>query len=460
MSPCRVIFLVIVACAIQLLISGALFGWPSLAIVLRQEGLYLTKCNETAGGGGSLNTTAAVSGNVTASVLACQQVNINLIFSSTLLVRSILSILQGFLLDHWGPQLSIIVNAALCAIGCGLFGASRGGIDLYFPGFVIYGIGTSGLNTALMASAKQLHPQWKTYIVAVMSGFFDAAALTFYLYRITYAHTGLASTQFMTLYALLSVVVVVIVSVSWPKGSIAGAATTAPVNRPTDTKPVRATGPLTSLRAVWLDIWPHLRSRHFLWFILYNTPAMFWLNTFLGIMSPRFGVAQTDVSTIIIPVVGLTFSPIVAVTVHLFKRRYIPYVISLVLMLLWTLFVLVPAGGGASADRQDPHTTVTDVPSISLRYIAVILFSMFRCFHFTLSITYLADVFGYHRLGRLYSIAMAIPGILGIAQSALLYASLQVVGTFWLIDGLQAATVLLCAIPFTLHVFHHYRNDE
>jgi len=594
-SQCRLVGLVLLACSIQLLLSGSIFGWPSFEIVLRAEGLYSEWCRRAVGTENNYddNNNTIISGVAVSSspvdahitttipflVKSCQSIYLNKIFSSAILARSCFSIIQGFFVDYMGPQISIIVNISVSAIGCILFGASDPSdvvqtnastsssahdsvLDLRLIGFILYGVGTNGLTTPLLAGAKQLSTRWKTWIVSILSGCFDAASLTFYIYRMALYPSGVSSTQFMSLYVLVPIVSNVFVALFWPRGTVHTAIDmdksnhniqpdTISYHEDTTPSPTMSLSSLTSigddnhmndeyidcgnrssnnatatstisngmisnnndarrsdesLWSMWMgicnDLWSCVSSRAFLLFLLYNTVSMFWLTMFLGIMSPRFGVAKTDTATIIIPIIGLVFSPVVAwllqhphVVTH---RPSLPYMTTLGLLGTWTCINLVPyalsstygnvgiittTSSSSSAnssmgsfspmavlggDRANHHlapihasapTTTEYWISIS-HSVSVIVFSLFRCFHFTMVITYLADTFGYHRLGRLFNIAQMVPGLLGGLQSILLRFVMQVVHTYWVLDVLQCVTVVFAVVPYGVYIWrHHYRSS-
>lgn len=187
-----------VLCLVVLLYSGVTFGWASLLILLREEGVYEGKCrNEDADADRS---------NSDGYVCDAQAVRFSLTYTLAQFCHVFFGLPVGFLLD-WLPRVLGSRNAAVIAViasgslmvavgflllaGFGSDGGS--GSNGVLPAMILIGCGGPTIFFPCLRCAEAFkHIPWvgEAHFISLMNALFDASAVIFALLLLIYRSLG------------------------------------------------------------------------------------------------------------------------------------------------------------------------------------------------------------------------------------------------------------------------------
>jgi MFS family permease len=111
----KAVTVVLVAALFVFFTCGVHYGWPSLLLVFKDEGVYSELCLD-------LDPE-----NVTTGLCPEQDIKFNLIYTVALIAAILASGPAGFILDKYGERVTLVVGAVVLTSGCILLGASSKG---------------------------------------------------------------------------------------------------------------------------------------------------------------------------------------------------------------------------------------------------------------------------------------------------------------------------------------------
>jgi len=157
-----------------LLLSGVTFGWASLQLVLRDEGVYACGGGGDDYDGGDDDTCDR------------QDIRFALVYTVAQFAHVAASLPVGFLLDS--PRIGIDGTAALggllVATGCALLsnpgGGDGAGSALVLPAMVLIGAGGPTVFFPMLRRAEGF-PGWEAQVMTLLNALFDASAAVFAL---------------------------------------------------------------------------------------------------------------------------------------------------------------------------------------------------------------------------------------------------------------------------------------
>lgn len=231
-------FYTFLAFLLVLSMSGIVYGWSSLLLVLEDEGVYSELCtsNSTA----SVASTAAdslplwskmvrstlrrdslaIQTNATSTTTcAARSLRFDLVFLMGVLAVFIFSPFHGWTMDTLGAR--ILTMIAACAMLCGLimfsFGYHTQKLDLLAPSLMFIAAGGMGILMAMFSMAR-IMPKYISIILALLNVGFDSSPIVFYIYvKIYQAHPSVSPRIFFLAYCAIPILALLL-SVFWPKG--------------------------------------------------------------------------------------------------------------------------------------------------------------------------------------------------------------------------------------------------
>lgn len=159
------------------LASGIVFGFAALKPVLVAQGVYQHLC-------------PVEDDDLKEVPCDLQDMRLNLIFIAASITANISCLLAGSALDRYGRRICWILSSVSLAIGSLLMGLSFkiADFDGYLAGYLLLSFG----GTFLFVPSYQLanaFPKHSGFIVALITGAFDASAAVFLFYRLVYDMT-------------------------------------------------------------------------------------------------------------------------------------------------------------------------------------------------------------------------------------------------------------------------------
>eukprot|EP00936_MAST-01D_sp_MAST-1D-sp1_P000934 g934.t1 len=152
-------------CTQSFLSSGLLFGWPALAIVLRDDGQYRELCE------------------VSVVTCAAQQERLNTIFVVAQLSTSTGIFAHGFVLDRFGPRFDTLLGLTMALCGTVLLGASDSKtFDAFVPGIVLLCFGGGGVHISLFNFCALFPPHLRHTAASAVVGAFVASGSVWFIW--------------------------------------------------------------------------------------------------------------------------------------------------------------------------------------------------------------------------------------------------------------------------------------
>lgn len=172
-----------------LLLSGAIYGWPSLQYVLIQEGYFPLNCSATS--------------NVTSQTTCIvDEATLNLVFTLATVALMATTFPSGYVLDRFGTWVSRIISCSLYTLGCALMSViSPNTSGMLFPAVIM--IAAGGLPMLVTnVQLNNLTKNYKSVYVNAINGLFDSGVLTFFLVKLAYDNGITLQTSFQFLAGL------------------------------------------------------------------------------------------------------------------------------------------------------------------------------------------------------------------------------------------------------------------
>lgn len=366
---------------LQLTISGSMYGWPSLSAAIKNQG-----------------------------ILSEPDATVSWIFTSAIIVRTTLGPILGLINDKFSPKILLIISCLLSSSGAILLFVANSSLAMWIIGYIIYGIGSNGVNLAVLTSAKDLFPNYTIQYISIMNGLNELSTLWF-----TFLSAIGAEIRYFFLAISILGVVASIVGI-WKPDSIWD-------NRMTVDK---------NYRLYFSELFKTILNLHYILYNINHIIVFFWTVYYLGSLKPRMDLSAITteynliaIFSIVLAISGFVLSFIIGPIISKIGLRK-SWLIVYVLLLLWTATLIIPKS----------------VASIIINFI---LFSLAKPMYYSVAFNYLAKQYGYGLLGRLISICFFFTTPFIFAQSPLLQGSVAL-RNFWLSDGIQVGTILLSVV--------------
>ncbi|KXH37517.1 major facilitator superfamily transporter [Colletotrichum simmondsii] len=423
--------------------AGIAFGFAALKPVLKREGAYSDVCSTDESNSTPDDT--------------CVEIHLNLMFTVAAVGTNIAALPVGALLDHAGPRICGLVGSVFLIIGSILMAYAK---TLPFDGFLIGYLCLALGGPFTYISSFQLSnafPKHSGFILALMTGAFDASSALFLVYRLIFqASEGtFGHEKFFKVYLIVPAFIIVVQFALMPKQSYKTVGElvelqeeTAAANEsdpdPYDDQIDENTALLREERrhreSVVADVeqllgtqkvdkqirqenkneisgvWGVMHNRSALrqiaspWFILiclFTVIQMLRINYFVATIRAQYEVIFGDVGKAIeinnffdvaLPVGGILSIPFIGV---LLDHTSTVTVLTALVTIATTIGVL----------------GVLD--NMGAAYIQVCLFVLYRPFYYTAVSDYSAKVFGFETFGTVYGTIICLSGLFNFLQSGL-----------------------------------------
>ena len=416
--------LVVVAVVFSLTLSGVVFGWPAVVIMLQEENVYNYLCNAT-------------------QPLPCpEQVDrFNLIFTiaSTGFACSVFP--MGIILDRFGPKVSSTIGSALVLGGAILFAVSDPPrLDTFIPGYLLIAIGGPPIVFSFM-HISNLFPENKGTVITMLNVALDASSLIFVVLGSLYSAfpQTLNYKSIFLAFAALPLLSLVVGFFLWPMKAFE-------LQAPTDTDEFGM-----QMEPVLEKTFKSQVASLVFWLCaIFTTLNLFRVNYYIGTVGEQLlaftgelvFAGNSTVSTnelqaefftemfaYFLPLVGVLSVPVIGVLldkVGLYLSIWV-LVVSGVLYAVFSLLLFMP---------------------IEVQLITFILVAFFRALLFSVMATYVAVEFSFVHFGKLWGIVFLMGGIVNLGEYFMtVYANGQY---FWINVTMLILSVVCIGFPVYL----------
>ncbi|KAK4168524.1 major facilitator superfamily domain-containing protein [Cladorrhinum sp. PSN259] len=177
--------------------AGIVFGYAAIKPVLKEEGAYRDVCSEPGG---------------IVSEDTCVEIHLNLMFTVAAVATNVAALPIGAILDHYGPRLCGLLGSAFLTVGALLMAFEKSvPFDGLLFGYLFLALG--GPFTYISSfQLSNAFPKNSGFILALLTGAFDASSALFLVYRVIYQKTGgsFGHKKFFLGYLIVPVVIVVL----------------------------------------------------------------------------------------------------------------------------------------------------------------------------------------------------------------------------------------------------------
>lgn len=178
--------------------AGVVFGYAAIKPVLKAEGAYRRVC--------------AAPGGLDVSEEVCVEIHLNLMFTVAAVATNVAALPVGAILDRWGPRVCGLLGSFFLAAGALLL-AFEGQVpfDGLLLGYLFLALG--GPFTYISSfQLSNAFPRHSGFILALLTGAFDASSALFLVYRLIYQKTegAFGHRRFFLAYLIVPAVIAVL----------------------------------------------------------------------------------------------------------------------------------------------------------------------------------------------------------------------------------------------------------
>lgn len=461
----RRIALVLAVCASDLLLTGLVFGWAPLLLLLQEEGQYHELCTDPS-----------------EPTCVAQENRLNLIFAVASVAMNAGALPVGMFLDRVGPRVTIAVAAVIEVSGLSMLAlADSQTFDVFVPAYVLIAFG--GCITMMSSyPASFLIMRYQTAILAAISCLFDGSSVVFLVLYTAHERFGWSRKELLLGLAVVSAGVYLVLIFLWglnekslrPKrkpgvnnngvivstpqreqllangkandnvyGSVEMEQSTRIPSTPTMVQDDDA-----AFRLVDIAITKQMKSFEFAYIVVYAAVQVLRATIYIGTANKllenygdrEHGYLYTKVFSFVLPM-GFLFVPSID---YLVETRGL----SKALLFTNVLGVL--------------YNVLELVPILPVQCVAFFLFAAFRAFLYAIISAFTAKTFGLKNMGSLMGIVFSIGSVISLAEYPAVYIS------NWLFGGdltvLNVASLLSCVlmIPLTMYLrkYEHEREKQ
>ncbi|KDB26713.1 hypothetical protein H109_01521 [Trichophyton interdigitale MR816] len=468
--------------------TGIIFGYAALKPILINEGVYSYLCTED----------EAVPGT-----RACykQELRLNFMFTVSAIASNLFALPSGAILDNYGPRFTGGVGAILIAMGSLLFAsASHFPYDRNLFGYTLMAMGGVSVFTSSFHLSNAF-PNHSALILSILTGAFDLSSALFLLFRSV--HSTRTSLKFLFLLYLvvpgLILVAQVFIMPSRPYstiGELIGHTQDILAEEMENERPnsASALGPgerrstyhdtVDKIKAILDDedydhikdtwMFPSVKeinrrqnTNNQLWGILHTLPASEQISSWWFILLAVFSMGQFLrinylISTLRVQYEYLLPSPTLARSLNQLFDCLLPLggivtapFIGLFLdyaALPSILFLLVGATTIIGITGCIPN-------NLTMGYVNIILFTLYRPFFYTAISDYAARIFGFQTFGKVYGLIIFAASIGSFLQTPLEIITLREFnGDPVPVNVLLTAGTFLAGGVLTLFVWHRSKH--
>lgn len=464
----RRIALVLAVCASDLLLTGLVFGWAPLLLLLQEEGQYHELCAD-------------------ASEPTCvaQENRLNLVFAVASVAMNAGALPVGMFLDRAGPRVTIAVAAVIEVSGLAMLAlADSQTFDVFVPAYVLIAFG--GCIT-MMASypASFLIMRYQTAILAAISCLFDGSSVMFLVLYAAHERFGWSRQELFLGLAVVSTGVYLLLIFLWglnekslrPKRTPDASGNDAILSTPQQRERLLVNGqanesaygsveveqerpkriPSTptmskhddaAFQLVDVALTTQMKSFEFAYIVVYAAAQVLRATIYIGTANKlldnygdrEHGYLYTKVFSFVLPM-GFLFVPSID---YLVETRGL----SKALLFTNILGVL--------------YNVVELVPILPLQCVAFFLFTAFRAFLYAIISAFTAKTFGLKNMGSLMGIVFSIGSVISLAEYPAMYISNVLFAGD--LTVLNVASLLSCVlmIPLTMYLrkYEHDREEK
>ncbi|XP_029950118.1 solute carrier family 43 member 3-like [Salarias fasciatus] len=166
--------------------AGVVFGFASLVFVLKEEGYFSDLCvSQTANGTGCSD----------------QDERFSLVFTIASFLNNFLTLINGFVFDHFGTLVTRLLGVSLYTTGTLLVAFSNAALSgLLFPALALIAVGGILLLVTNM-QVGNLFAAHRSTIITLYNGAFDSSSAVFLIIKILYEHGISLRSSFLALSA-------------------------------------------------------------------------------------------------------------------------------------------------------------------------------------------------------------------------------------------------------------------
>ncbi|KAK4147608.1 major facilitator superfamily domain-containing protein [Dichotomopilus funicola] len=434
------------------LAAGVVFGYAAIKPVLKKEGAYRRVCTAPGWSADDEET--------------CVNIHLNLMFTIAAVATNVVALPVGAILDHYGPRVCALLGSLFLASGALLMAfesrLAAESFDGLLLGYLLLALG--GPFTYISSfQLSNAFPRHSGFILALLTGAFDASSALFLLYRIVYEKTGGAfdHRRFFLGYLLVPVAIALLQFTLMPAQSYKtvgelveeieeaplhariGSPVLAPAFDQVDEETAllqeeerqhrvdvlegiqsvlgsakadeqaEREEHINEISGVWgvmhgYSAWQQIKSPWFILICLFTVVQMTRINFFVATIrsqySSLFGslpdaIALNHFFDIALPLGGIIAIPFIGIVLD---HTSTPTVLAVLVFFATAIGVLGVIPG-----------------QIWAGYANVVLFVLYRPFYYTAVSDYSAKVFGFETFGKVYGTVIALSGVLNFSQEGL-----------------------------------------
>ncbi|KAL2129070.1 hypothetical protein VTI74DRAFT_8274 [Chaetomium olivicolor] len=426
--------------------AGIVFGFAAIKPVLKAEGAYRHICGVPDGLNDEEDT--------------CVEMHLNLVFTIAAVATNVAALPVGAILDHCGPRVCGLVGSLFLASGALLMAfENRMPFDGLLLGYLLLALG--GPFTYISSfQLSNAFPRHSGFILALLTGAFDASSALFLIYRLIYQSTegAFSRRRFFLAYLVVPLFIVLLQLTLMPAHSYKTVGELVeeieePLHAIADLGPYDQVDEETALlqeeerqhradviegiqtvlgstrsdkqthreeainraSGVWgvmhgHTAWEQIQSPWFILICLFTVVQMTRINFFVATVRSQYeyflgshaqAVQLNTFFDVALPVGGILAIPFIGVILDHTST-------------LTVLAALVTCATAIGILGIIPRTPWAG-------YANVVLFVLYRPFYYTAVSDYSAKVFGFETFGKVYGAIICLSGVLNFSQSGLDY---------------------------------------
>ncbi|KAI9914504.1 hypothetical protein PsorP6_008256 [Peronosclerospora sorghi] len=459
----RRVALVLTVCISDLLLTGLIFGWAPLLLLLKEEGQYHELCSDPS-----------------ESPCVAQENRLNLIFAVASVAMNAGGLPIGMFLDRMGSRVTIAMAALIEVSGLSMLAlADSKKFDVFVEGYVLIALG--GCLTMMSSyPASFLIPQYQTAILAAISCLFDGSSVIFLVLYAAHKQFGWSRRQlFLGLAVTASVVYLVLIFLWGLNNKTSGPKDSKPIINSNDAfvsapqqerllitgnandtvygsvedmeislRQISANDDDAAFPLVDIAITKQIKSFEFAYVVLYGAVHVLRATVYIGTTNKlldNFGDVDYDffytkVFSVVMPM-GFVFVPLIDYVVE-------SHGLSKALQFTNIIGVL--------------YNILELVPSLPMQCAVFLLFTAYRAFLYAIISAFTAKTFGLQNMGSLMGIIFSICSVISLAEYPAVYITNSFFGGDLTLLNLLSLLTCVLMIPLTLYLrkYEHEREQQ
>lgn len=470
----------------DLLLTGLVFGWAPLLLMLQEEQQYVELCDFDSDDYANDSIDSNNDGPLTC---VAQENRLNLMFAVASVTMNAGALPIGFFLDYAGPKVAVVCAAIVEVSGLLLLAfADSQSFDVFLPAYTLLAFGGS---MTMMASfpASFLVMQYQTAILAAISCLFDGSSVVFLVLYVVKESFDATRQQLLIALAVLAGALYVALVVLWhmnesalnddesetqsnsdhnrelesllgpetehyPSNDIAAPLVITAVSLPYGSREASEQQRVLVLQQCIRDEFElvdvamtnQMATFEFVYIVVFAAVQVLRATIYIGTTNKlleNYGDRQheffyTKVFSFVLPM-GFLFVPAID---HIVEKR------GLALSLLFTNVLGVA------------YNLLAFVPSLHVQCLTFFVFAGYRAFLYAVMSAFTAKTFGLKNMGSLMGIIFSIGSVVSLAEYPAVYLS----NAYF--DGdltvLYGVSLLLCLLlfPYTEYLRKHEKERE